>query len=86
MKSLKKNKIYKKFSEIKANNVTGVVEMPEKFADPRNCLKWLRNHDEAYTHALADTFEHFDALKIRFASDYMALHGRSMYKPVSEIW
>lgn len=86
LKSLKKSKIYSKFCELKANGVAGRVEIPERFLNSDYCLKWLLNHDEAHQYVKPDTFEHYDPQTIRFSANYMALHGRSMYKPVLEIW
>ena len=31
-------------------------------------------------------FEQYDAYVIMFNADYLALHGRSLFKPIIEIW
>ena len=86
LKSLKKSQIYRKYCDMRFTNFSMKFEMPQKFSDPNYCLNWLRNLDEAHHVVQPKTFEQFDATSIRIDLQYMAIHGRSMFKPIIEIW
>jgi len=86
LKILKRSGIYVKYCELKATNLLGKVELPDTFNDAAYCLKWLRSLDEAHMYAQPHLFEKFAAYSIRVNADYATLHGRSLIKPLAELW
>ena len=86
MKQLKEQEVYRNFCALRGNNLGGRVEMPRKFQDVDTCLKWIRPLDEAHMYIRPQLFESYDPIKLQFSADYLALHGRSMFKPIVEIW
>lgn len=60
--------------------------MPERFNDPDFCLKWISNLDEGNMHIHPTNFEQYDAINTKINIEYLAMHGRSLFKPVLEVW
>ena len=62
------------------------IELPQRFTEQNYCFNWLRKLDEAHQVAQPKFFEHYGATSIRVEAHYSAIHGRSMYKPIIELW
>ena len=86
LKNLKRSGIYRKYCEIRANNLTGRIEMPERFNDHTYCLKWVSSLDEAHMYAQPNFFDCFDVFVVKINFEYLAIHARSIFKPVVEVW
>lgn len=86
LKDLKEKDVYRNYCELVATKLIGRIELPKRLQDAETCLKWIHPLDEARMYMKPKLFEHFDPIVHRMSADYLALHGRSIFKPVIEIW